>query len=304
MRARNDTSRTLFFTTNVLGVNPETLGQDSMLSRSFFRMPSSQRLACDAVDEHRERPFLNVNECTQERQKDAARHKCRLSFQAALVPVQKRQKFLPRFRARPHASQHAAGGGGCARLLYASHDHAQVGRFHHDGYALRLQHFAHRECDLLGQSLLDLKSAREHFREASEFGQPNDPSVGNVTDCNLVKGSASIQRYQKADHTLPVKGTRWCSHNENTSMFFTITSSSWFSENTALFTKSRTFSSYPLVKKSIAFAYLDGVPSRPSRSGSSPRHSNMVVIAPSNFSKRSSASSGVASKRAFVPRPV
>lgn len=35
--------------------------------------------------------------------------------------------------------------------------------------------------------------------------------------------------------TFPINGTRWCSHRENMSMSFTITSSSWFSSKTASF---------------------------------------------------------------------
>lgn len=35
--------------------------------------------------------------------------------------------------------------------------------------------------------------------------------------------------------TFPMNGTRWCSHNENISISFTITSSSWSSSNMASF---------------------------------------------------------------------
>ena len=53
----------------------------------------------------------------------------------------------------------------------------------------------------------------------------------------------------------------------------------------------------------MARAYLSGVPSSPSRSGSSPTHSRMVLTAPAIFWSRASASTGVASRRSRVPRP-
>ena len=58
------------------------------------------------------------------------------------------------------------------------------------------------------------------------------------------------------------------------------------------------------MKKSIALAYRSGVPKRPSRSGSSPRHSRIVLTAPDNLCRRAAACSGDSSLRSRVPRPV
>ena len=51
--------------------------------------------------------------------------------------------------------------------------------------------------------------------------------------------------------TFPINGTRWCSHRENMSMSFTITSSSWFSSKTASFKISKIYH-----RKWILLVYL------------------------------------------------
>ena len=59
-------------------------------------------------------------------------------------------------------------------------------------------------------------------------------------------------------------------------------------------------SSYPRVIHIKAFAYRSGVFRRPSRSGSSPRHSRMVRTAPARRCSRSNFSAGVAFNRRRV----
>ena len=71
----------------------------------------------------------------------------------------------------------------------------------------------------------------------------------------------------------------------------------------ASFTISLTFSWYPFVKNSIALAYRSGVPSSPSRSGSSPTHSRIVRTAPANFWSLAWACSGDSSFLSLVPKP-
>lgn len=86
-----------------------------------------------------------------------------------------------------------------------------------------------------------------------------------------------------------------------TSMSLTMTISLWPSSKMAPLTMSRTFCWYPLVKNSIALAYLSGVASRPSRSASSPTHSRIVRTAPHMRASRLSACSLVSSSRSRVP---
>jgi len=59
-------------------------------------------------------------------------------------------------------------------------------------------------------------------------------------------------------------------------------------------------SSYPRVIHMSAFAYRSGVFRRPSRSGSSPRHSRMVRTAPASRCSRSNFSAGEAFNRRRV----
>ena len=51
----------------------------------------------------------------------------------------------------------------------------------------------------------------------------------------------------------------------------------------------------------MALAYRSGVPFKPSRSGSSPKHSSISLTALDNRVSRTALSSSVASNRAFVP---
>jgi hypothetical protein len=71
----------------------------------------------------------------------------------------------------------------------------------------------------------------------------------------------------------------------------------------ALLRISSTLIWYPLVKNNSAFAYRDGVVSRPSRSGSSPTHSISVLTAAHIFASRASACSGPSSMRPRAPLP-
>lgn len=118
------------------------------------------------------------------------------------------QELFPGLRARPHTSQHAAGCCSAANLLHASHDHAQVGRFHDDSDTSRLENLRYSQSNLLGQSLLDLKSAGEHLGQASQFGEAEDAAIRDVADMHLPHMIRSIpQGLYARSHTFPVKGT-------------------------------------------------------------------------------------------------
>lgn len=221
----------------------------------------------------------------------------------SLSAVQQSQKFFTSLGARTHTSKHTAGGCGAADLLHTAHNHAQVGRFHDNTNATGLEDLGDCQGNLLGHTFLDLKSPSEHLCQTSQLGETKHAAVRDVPNMHLWAVNIHCVGYMREFHTFPVKGTMWCSHSEKTSISLTITSSSWSSWKTAPFIRSRTFSSYPLVKKSIALAYLMGVSRRPSRSGSSPMHSRIVRIAPESLSSRSSVSSGVASFRCLVPGP-
>lgn len=73
--------------------------------------------------------------------------------------MQKAEEFIARFRARPHATQHAARGSRAGSFLDAAHHHTKVARFHDDGDPLWLQYFGYGESNLFCKPLLDLQSA-------------------------------------------------------------------------------------------------------------------------------------------------
>lgn len=94
-------------------------------------------------------------------------------------------------------------------------------------------------------------SRRENIsaRRAS-FERPRTRRSGIYPICicsrklpSATKHATYFEREYLETPTLPVKGTMWCSHNENTSISFTITNSSWSSWKTAPLTRSLTFSS-------------------------------------------------------------
>mmetsp|Transcript_5266 Transcript_5266/g.14949 ORF Transcript_5266/g.14949 Transcript_5266/m.14949 type:complete len:367 (+) Transcript_5266:147-1247(+) len=96
--------------------------------------------------------------------------------------------------------------------------------------------------------------------------------------------------------TRPVKGTMWCSHRLWMSMSRTTTISLCESSvKTASFVTSAMVWWYPLLRKRRALAHREGVFTKPSRSGFSPMHSNMVRQAEVIFSNFSASAAAAAS---------
>jgi len=87
-----------------------------------------------------------------------------------LPPVEQAEKFFPGLRHGSHATQHAACGGRGSRLLYPSHNHTKVARFHHYCNTSGFQDFGYSQCNLLRKTFLNLKASRKHFGEPCELG--------------------------------------------------------------------------------------------------------------------------------------
>lgn len=67
------------------------------------------------------------------------------------------------------APEYATGHSGGACFLYATHYHAEVGRFHDHSNALWVENLHDSVGNVLREAFLDLKSSREHFGNAWEF---------------------------------------------------------------------------------------------------------------------------------------
>lgn len=102
-------------------------------------------------------------------------------------------------------------------------------RLHDHSYTLRLQDFSDRECHLLRQPLLDLKSTGKHLCKACQFGEtqyssynpsalPNimiswQHTIWNVAYVHLNKVNIKISKHIRSlkektrESTFPVKGT-------------------------------------------------------------------------------------------------
>lgn len=106
-----------------------------------------------------------------------------------LVPLDQVQELFPGFSGGPHAAQHATGGCGGRGLLYTAHDHAEMARLNHDSDTLRLEHLREGECNLLGESLLDLQAAGKHLSDTGELGETDDAAVGDVSNVHLLKSA-------------------------------------------------------------------------------------------------------------------
>ena len=102
-----------------------------------------------------------------------------------LLAVDQGEELISGLRALPHGAEHAAGGRRRARLLHTTHDHAHVCGLHDHGDTLRLENFLERQCDLLGQTFLDLKTSAEHLCNASEFGKTDDTAGWDVSNVHL-----------------------------------------------------------------------------------------------------------------------
>src|ERR1043166_9389884 len=91
-----------------------------------------------------------------------------------------------KLRARPgvllERTQEARSLHGGILFLHATHHHAEVLRFDHNGYASWMKRLHQRIRDLNREVLLDLESAREHVDDARDLGETNHLSVGNVSD--------------------------------------------------------------------------------------------------------------------------
>jgi hypothetical protein len=60
-----------------------------------------------------------------------------------------------------------------------------VRRLHDDTYTTRLEDFRNGKGNLLGQALLDLKSAGEHLCQTSQLGQAKDTTVRDIANVHL-----------------------------------------------------------------------------------------------------------------------
>ncbi len=110
-----------------------------------------------------------------------------------------------------------------------------VRRFHYDRDAAGLDRLFYGEGDLLCQSLLHLQPAAERLGNPGEFGKPKDQFVRDVgnRNLNIVRRLPKMRDRGTWERTLPVNGTRWCSHKLDISMSRTRTISSWSSSKTA-----------------------------------------------------------------------
>ena len=69
-----------------------------------------------------------------------------------------------------------------ARCSYAAYGHAQMLGFHDDTQTARRNLILEPVGDLLRQPFLHLGAAGEHLDHPGEFGQPENPFAGQVTD--------------------------------------------------------------------------------------------------------------------------
>lgn len=122
---------------------------------------------------------------------------------------------------------HTRGDGGGPRFLNASHGHAQVRRFDQNHHPRRSQDAVDGIGNLLRQSLLDLEPARVDLGNPGELRQPQDSSIGHVTDMDLAwRPRSQIQTAAEEGAgggggetvTFPWNGTRWCSHRLKSSI--------------------------------------------------------------------------------------
>lgn len=101
------------------------------------------------------------------------------------VNTNKAQELVSGLGLALKAAQDAAGNGGAARLLNASHDHAQVAGFHDNSNALGLEDFHNGVGNVLGQAFLDLEASRKHFGNAGKLRKANDGIAGNIANVHL-----------------------------------------------------------------------------------------------------------------------
>jgi hypothetical protein len=97
--------------------------------------------------------------------------------------------------------------------------------FDNHGDPSRIEDICKRLSYLLCKAFLELKTTGEHLSDASEFRDADDTVSRHVANVHLSEVSAGFLVGLEI-HTLPVNGTRWCSHNEKISMSRTMTSSS------------------------------------------------------------------------------
>src|SRR5688572_4015280 len=99
--------------------------------------------------------------------------------------VRQVEEFLARLRIVPeHAAQCGRDGLGVL-FLYSAHHHAQMVSFDDDADTEWIQNLAQGFGNLLGETLLHLKSLGENVDDARELRQPDNPAVRNVGNVGL-----------------------------------------------------------------------------------------------------------------------
>lgn len=107
--------------------------------------------------------------------------------------------LLPRLRTLSKPSKHTARRRHGRSLSNSPHDHAQMAALNDDGNTLRLKDLADGERNLLGETLLDLKTAGEHFGDAGELAEAEDAAVGDVADVHLASEGDEVVFAERED---------------------------------------------------------------------------------------------------------
>jgi len=80
-----------------------------------------------------------------------------------------------------------------------------MGALHHNCDALRFEDLRDRECDLFGQSFLDLQAAGKHLGETGELGEAEDAPVRDVANVHLKKGEGPANQPSRQPRVLPIR---------------------------------------------------------------------------------------------------
>src|SRR3954447_9105934 len=92
------------------------------------------------------------------------------------------EELCPRPVLRPEQPEDVRRGHDRPWFPDAAHDRAEVGRFHDDAYALRLEAVLEELGDLLRQPLLDLEPAGIRLDDPRDLRQTDDPAPRDVAD--------------------------------------------------------------------------------------------------------------------------
>src|SRR5579871_4324952 len=93
-----------------------------------------------------------------------------------------RQELLPRLGPVTKGSKHAACNHRGFRLVYTSTGHASMGSLNDNGDASRLEHTIQGIGDLRRHSLLNLHASRVDLDDPGQFGDADNPLVGQVAE--------------------------------------------------------------------------------------------------------------------------